>query len=54
MNAHNNMTSPYHSKFRSTQNRGVPIFSCLSYGAFNKGIVFPENSNLPNVVDIQR
>ena len=54
MNARNNMTSPYHSKVRSTQIRGVQLFSCLGYGAFGKGIFFPENSNQDNLVDIQR
>ena len=54
MNAHNTMTSLYHSKVRHTQNRGVPLFSCLGYGAFSKGNFFSENSNLPNLVDIQR
>ena len=53
MNAHNSMTSPYHSKVRPTQNRGVPLFSCLGYGALVKEKLFPENSNLPNLVDIQ-
>ena len=54
MNANNTMTFPYHSKVRPTQNRGVPLFSCLDYGAFGKINFFPENSNLPNLVDIQR
>ena len=54
MNAQNTMASPYNSKVRSTQNRGVPLFSCSGYGAFGKGKVFRENSNLPNLVDIQR
>ena len=54
MNKQNTMTSPYHSKVRPTQNRGVPLFSCLGYGAFGKEKNFPENSNLPNLVDIQR
>ena len=40
MNAQNTMASPYHSKVRSTQNRGVPVFFCLGYGAFGKGKVF--------------
>ena len=31
------MASPYHSKARSTQNKGVPLFSYLGYGAFGKG-----------------
>ena len=54
MNEQNIMASPYHSKVRSTQNRGVPLFSCLGYGAFGKGKVFPYNSSLQNLVDIQR
>ena len=54
MNAHNTMTSPYPSKVRLTQNRGVPLFSCLGYGAWGKENFFLENSNLPNLVDIQR
>ena len=54
MNKQNTMTSPYHSKVRPTQNRGVPLFSCLGYGAFGKEKNFPENSNLSNLVDIQR
>ena len=54
MNTHNTMTFPYHSKIRPTQNRVFPLFSCLGYGTFGKGKVFPENSNLPNLVDIQR
>ena len=48
------MASPYNSKVGSTQNRGVPLFPCSGYGAFGKGKVFRENSNLPNLVDIQR
>ena len=54
MNAHNTMTSPYHSKVRPTQNKGVPLLSCLDYGAKVKEYFFPENCNLPNLVDIQR
>ena len=56
MNARNTITSPYHSKVRSTQIGGVQLFSCLDYGAFGKGKgkFFPENSNLPNLVDIER
>ena len=54
MNAQNTMASPYHSKVRPTQNKGVPLFSCLDYGAFGKIKFFSENSNLPNLVDIQR
>ena len=42
MNPQNTMTSPYHSKVRSTQNRGVPLFFCLGYGAFGRGKFFPE------------
>ena len=53
MNTLNTMASPYPSKFRSTQNMGVPLFSCLGYGAFGKGKGFSENSNLSNLVDIQ-
>ena len=34
------MVFPYHLKVRPTQNRGVPLFSCLGYGAFGKGKVF--------------
>ena len=45
---------PCHSKFRSTQNVGAPLFSCLGYGAFGKGKVFSEDCNLSNLVDIQR
>ena len=48
------MASPYHSKFRSTQNVEAPLFSCLGYGALGKGKVFSENCNLSNLVDIQR
>ena len=33
---------------------GVPLFSCLGYGAFGKDKAFSENSNLSNLVDIQR
>ena len=33
----NTMAYPYHSKVRSTQNIGVPIFSCLGYGIFGNG-----------------
>ena len=47
----NTMASPY--QVRSTHNMGVPLFSCLGYGAFGKGKVFSENSNLSNLVDIQ-
>ena len=36
-NAQNNMASPHHSKVRPTQNKEVPLFSCLGYGAFNSG-----------------
>ena len=54
MNAQNNMASLYVSKVRGTQNMGVPLFSCLGYEAFGKGKVFSENSNLSNLVDIQR
>ena len=48
------MASPYHSEVRGTQNMGVPLFSCLGYGAFGKGKVYSKISNLPNLVDIQR
>ena len=48
------MAFPYHSKVRPTQNKGVPHFSCLGCGAFGKEKFFPENSNLPNLVHIQR
>ena len=34
------MAFPYHSKVRPTQNKGVPQFSYLGYGAFGKGKVF--------------
>ena len=54
MNAQNTMAFPYHSKVRPTQNKGVPHFSCLGCGAFGKEKFFPENSNLPNLVHIQR
>ena len=54
MNTHNNIASAYHSKVRSTQKMGAPLFSCLGYGAFGKGKVFFENSNLSNLVDNQR
>ena len=37
MNKQNTMASPYHLKVRSTQNRGVLLFSCLGYRAFGKG-----------------
>ena len=37
MNEQNTVALPYHSKVRSTQNKGVPLFSCLGYGAFGKG-----------------
>ena len=37
MNEQNTVASAYHSKVRSTQNKGVPLFSCLGYGAFGKG-----------------
>ena len=47
------MASPNHSQVRSTQNMGVSFFSCLGYGAFGKGKVFSENSNLSKLVDIQ-
>ena len=40
MNARNTMASPYHSKVRSTQIRGVQLFSCLGYGAFGNGNFF--------------
>ena len=48
------MTSPYHSKSRSTQNVGAPLLSCLRYGAFGIGKVFSENCNLSNLDDTQR
>ena len=48
------MTSLYHSKVRHTQNMEVPLFPCFDYGAFGKGKVFSENSNLSNLVNIQR
>ena len=54
MNTQNTIASPYHSKVRSTQNMGVPLFSCLGYAAFGEGKVFSENSNLSNLVDMQR
>ena len=40
MNARNTMASPYYSKVRSTQIRGVQLFSCLGYGAFGNGNFF--------------
>ena len=43
MNAQNTIASPYHSEVMSTQNMGVPLFSCLGYGAFAKGKAFSEN-----------
>ena len=47
------MAYPYHSKDRSTQIMGVPLFSCSGHGGFGKDKVFSENSNLPHLVDIQ-
>ena len=46
------MVSPCHSKVRSAQNTGVPLFSCSCYGAFGKGKVSSKNSNLSDLVDI--
>ena len=54
MNTKNTMASPYHSNVMRTQNMRVPLFSCLGYGDFGKGKIFSENSNLSNLVDIQR
>ena len=54
MKTQHTKASHYHSKFRSTQNVEVPLFSCLGYGALGKGEVFSKNCNLSNLVDIQR
>ena len=53
MNAHNTMTSPYHSKVRPTQNRGSLFSLVWVTELLVKESFFPENSNLPNLVDIQ-
>ena len=40
MNTQNTMASLCHSKFRSTQNNGITLLSCLSHGAcFGKGSI---------------
>ena len=54
MNTQSTMAYSYHSKDRSTQIMEVPLFSCLGHEVFGKGKVFSKNSNLPNLVDIQR
>ena len=53
MKTQNAMASPYHSKFRSTQNMGAPLFFYLGHGAFCKGKVLSKNCNLSNLVNIQ-
>ena len=53
MNAQNTMASRYHSKVRPTQNRGVHYLVWVME-VLVKEKIFPENSNLPNLVDIQR
>ena len=40
MNAQNTVASPYHSKVKRIQSMGIPLFSCLDYGAFGEGKVF--------------
>ena len=59
MNTQNIMASTYHSNVRLTQNRGVPLFSCLGHGALYTYMFwyrqsFSETSNLINLVEIQR
>ena len=56
MNAQDTMASPYHSKVRFTQNRGFPLHFSLFWvmELLEKENIFPENSNLPNLIDIQR
>ena len=53
------MTSSYHSKVRSTQNKGVTFL----FGTWTFGVIFPclgeakvstINSDLRNFVDVQR
>ena len=53
MNAYNTMKSPYHSKVRPTQNRGSHFSLDWIMEILVKENFFPENSNLPNLVDIQ-
>ena len=54
------MTSPYHSKVRSTQSKGVTFLLRLEHGLY---VIFPGldeakvstvNSDLTNFVDVQR
>ena len=54
MNAQNTMASPYHSEVRPTQNRGVHFSLAWDMELLGKEKIFPENFNLPNLVDIQR
>ena len=54
MNVRNTMTSPYHSKVRATQNRGSHFSLVWVMELLVKENFFPGNSNLPNLVIIQR
>ena len=60
MRTRNTMAPSYHSKVTSTQNKGVPFFSCLAHGVsyfisiFGLSHSFSDNSSLPIVVDVQR
>ena len=52
------MTSSYHSKVRSTQNKGVTFLFWLAHGiifpCLSEAKVSTVNSDLTNFVDIQR
>ena len=59
MKTQNIMTPSYHSKVTSTQNKGVPFFSCLAHGVqyyisvFGLSQSFSDISSLPILVDVQ-
>ena len=54
------MASSYHAKVTSTQNKGVPLFSCLGHGVyyyiflFGKSQSFSDSSYLIMLIDVQR
>ena len=56
-----NTTAPlYHSKVTSSQNKGVPFFSCLAHGVeyyismFGLSQRYPDTFSLTVLVEVQR
>ena len=54
MNTRNTIVSLCHSKVRSSQNKGIPFFSCLNLVLYFMFKTFSGNSNLTNFFDVKR